>query len=211
MFVSWEGSVFRRVGEAATVMSGASPITGHDYVIGCDWGRSNDYTVFLVLDTTARAVVAMDRSNRVDYALQCERLKALCEQWRPIQIMAEQNSTGQPVIEQLTRDGLRIQPFTTTNASKAQAIEALALAFERGDIRILNDPVLVAELVAYQAERLPSGLMRYEAPSGQHDDCVMALAIAWSAVASQHRLIYPVLDAQIVVPAFDLPQYWPRA
>jgi hypothetical protein len=71
----------------------------------CDWGRSNDYTVFLVLDTTTRAVVAMDRSNRVDYALQCERLKALCEKWQPQQIIAEQNSIGQPVIEQLTRDG----------------------------------------------------------------------------------------------------------
>jgi hypothetical protein len=66
-----------------------------------------------------------------------------------------------------------------------QAIEALALALECGDIRILNDPVLVSELVGYQAERLPSGLMRYAAASGQHDDCVMALAIAWSAVAGR--------------------------
>ncbi len=57
-----------------------------------------------ILDVTARAVVAMDRSNRVDYALQCERLKALAEQWRPKQIIAEQNSIGQPIIEQLGRD-----------------------------------------------------------------------------------------------------------
>ena len=106
----------------------------------------------------------MDRSNRVDYTHPVRTAEALSEQWQPRQIIAEQNSVGQPVIEQLTRDGLRIQPFTTTNASKAQAIEALALAFERGDIRILNDPVLVSELVAYQAERLPSGLLRYGAP-----------------------------------------------
>ena len=38
----------------------------------------------------------------------------------------------QPVVEQLIRDGLLIQPFTTTNASKAQAMEALQLAFEGG-------------------------------------------------------------------------------
>src|SRR5690348_8160825 len=132
-------------------------------------------------------MVALDRSNRVDYSLQCERLKALSERWQPQQIIAEQNSVGQPVIEQLTRDGLRIHPFTTTQTSKAKAIEALALAFERGDIRILNDPVLVSELVAYQAEPLPSGLLRYGAPAGQHDDTVMALAIAWSAVSGQHR------------------------
>ena len=211
LFVNWEGSVFRRVGEAATVMARMNPEAGHAYAIGCDWGRSNDYTVFLVLDATTHAVVALDRSNRVDYALQCERLKALCEKWQPQQIIAEQNSIGQPVIEQLIRDGLRIQPFTTTNPSKAQAIEALALAFERGDIRIVNDPVLVSELVAFQAERLPSGLLRYGAPGGQHDDTVMALALAWTVVSGQHRLIYPVPDTDLVVKEFSIPDNWPRA
>jgi hypothetical protein len=156
-------------------------------------------------------MVALDRSNRVDYVVQCDRLRALHDLWRPKQIIAEQNSIGQAVIEQLMRDGLRIQPFTTTNASKAQAIEALALAFERGDIRILNEAVLVSELAAYQAERLPSGLMRYGAPSGQHDDCVMALAIAWSAVSGQQRAIYPVPESAIMVKPFDTPAHWPRA
>jgi hypothetical protein len=210
-FVNWEGSVFRRVVEAATAPPGLHPEADHEYVIGCDWGRSNDYTVFVVLDLTARAMVAMDRSNRVDYAVQRGRLRVLAEHWRPRQILAEQNSIGQPVIEQLTRDGLRIQPFTTTNASKGQAVEALALALERGDIRILNDTVLVSELVAYQAERLPSGLPRYTAPPGQHDDCVMALAIAWSALTGQQRVIYPLPESDLLVQPFPIPDYWPRA
>jgi integrase len=54
------------------------------------------------------------------------------------------------VIEQLERDGIRVQPFTTINTRKAKAIDALALAFERGEIRIPNDPVLVSGLLAYQ-------------------------------------------------------------
>ena len=210
LFVNWEGSVFRRVGEAATATAMMKPETGHEYVIGCDWGRSNDYTVFLVLDVTAHTVVKIERSNRVDYTLQCDRLTALAEQWCPSQVIAEQNSIGQPVIEQLIRDGLRIQPFTTTNASKGQAIEALALAFERGDIRILSDPALLSELVAYQAERLPSGLLLYGAPSGGHDDMVMALALAWSAVAGQHHLIYTFPERDMVVKEFPIPEHWPR-
>jgi phage terminase large subunit-like protein len=100
-----------------------------------------------VLDITAHTVVQIDRSNLVDYTVQCDRLQALSERWRAVEIVAEQNGIGQPVIEQLTRDGLLIQPFNTTSASKAQAIEALQLAFERGDIYILNDPTLVSELV----------------------------------------------------------------
>ncbi len=76
-----------------------------------------------------------------------------------------------------------MQAFTTTNASKGAAIEGLALAFERGDIKIPNDPALVGELQAYEMERLPSGLLRYGAPDGMHDDMVMSLALAWQAVA----------------------------
>ena len=77
---------------------------------------------------------------------------------------------GGPVIEQLQRDGLKVKPFMTTNASKSDAIEALALAFERGEIRILNDPTLIGELQAFESKPLPSAIMRYDAPAGGYDD-----------------------------------------
>jgi hypothetical protein len=41
-------------------------------------------------------------------------------------------------------------------------------------------------LQAYEMERLPSGMLRYSAPHGMHDDTVMALAIAWY---SQHMRV----------------------
>ena len=31
--------------------------------------------------------------------------------------------------------------------------------------------------MAYGCERLPSGLLRYGAPQGQHDDCAMAVML----------------------------------
>lgn len=185
LFVSWEGAVFRRVAECATAERKDAPEPGHEYVIGADWGRSNDYTVFTVLDVTARAMVDMDRSNKVDYVVQRGRLQALYEKWRPSKIIAEQNSIGQPIIEQLQRDGLPVRPFITTNASNAEIIEALALAFEQGSIGILNDPVLLGELQAFAAEQLPGGMLRYSAPGGQHDDCVMSLALAWSVIRAE--------------------------
>jgi hypothetical protein len=181
-FVNWEGAVFRRVMEAATADRRDTPEPDHEYVIGADWGRSTDYTVFTVVDVTARAMVDMDRSNRVDYTVQRGRLQALYQKWRPRTIIAEQNSIGQPIIEQLQRDGLPVQPFVTTNASKAEIIEALALAFEQGSIAILSDPVLLGELQAFAAEQLPGGALRYSAPGGRHDDTVVSLALAWSVI-----------------------------
>lgn len=74
-----------------------------------------------------------------------------------------------------------------TNAIKTNLVESLSLAFEQGQIEILNDPVLVGELQAYESERLPSGLIRYSAPEGFHDDCVSALMLAWAAGAAGPR------------------------
>ena len=64
------------------------------------------------------------------------------------------------------------------------------LAFERGEIKIIPDPVLIAELQAFEMERLPSGMLRYSAPSGYHDDCVMSLALAWHGVYDTGPLVY---------------------
>lgn len=182
-FIEDAASVFRRVHDAAIVTKANAPIEGHVYAFGVDWGKFEDFTAIAVIDTTDKALVYLDRFNRIDYAVQSTRLKALADRFKPIQIIAERNSMGEPIIEQLRRMGLPVRPFLTTNASKADAIEALALAFERGDIQIINDPVLIGELQAYAADRLPSGLLRYNAPSRMHDDCVMALALAWQSVA----------------------------
>ena len=178
-FIEEGAGVFRGIFSAATAVPQDRAIAGHDYVIGCDWGRAEDYTVFAVVDLQEKALVHLDRSNRVEYALQRGRLKALAEKFRPRFILAEANAMGEPIIEQLRRDGLPVKPFFTTNATKAAVIDGLALAFEREQIQILHDPVLLGELDGFTSERLPSGLFRYGAPSGLHDDTVIALALAW--------------------------------
>jgi phage FluMu gp28-like protein len=182
-FVDDGGGVFRRVLEAATAQPQQEAIRSHQYVFGVDWARDADFTVISVIDVREQALVYLDRFNQIDYVVQMGRLQALYERFRPTTIMAEANAMGQPLIDQLRRTGLPVQPFTTTNATKAAAIDALGLAFEQGKIRILNDPVLIAELQAYAMERLPSGLLRYSAPEGMHDDCVMSLALAWQAAS----------------------------
>ena len=178
-FLDDAGGVFRRVMESATAEPQDGAHAHHEYTFGVDWGRQSDYTAIAVMDVTTSSLVALDRFNQIDYTVQLGRLTALYERFRPRAIVAESNSMGQPLLETLQRDGLPVVPFTTTNASKQIAIDALALAFERGSIRILPDPVLINELQSYEAERLPSGMTRYGAPSGLHDDTVMALALAW--------------------------------
>ena len=179
-FLEDAGGIFRGVMAAATATEQDGAVEGHQYVFGVDWGKHLDYSCFVVLDLTDNTMAAIDRFNQIDYVVQTDRLKTLYERFRPGTVIVERNSIGEPLIERLQRDGLPVRPFTTTNASKAEAIDALALAFERRELVILNDPVLVGELQAYEAKRLPSGMLRYSAPEGMHDDTVMALALAWS-------------------------------
>lgn len=181
-FIDDAGGVFRRVVDAATAIQQKEPTAGHKYAMGVDWGKHNDFTVLTLIDLDEQATVQIDRFNQIDYQVQLGRLQALYERFKPITIVAERNSMGEPLIEQLQRQGLPVSAFNTTNATKTQVIESLALAFERGDLRILSDPTLIAELQAYEMERLPSGLVRYGAPEGMHDDMVMSLALAWTAV-----------------------------
>jgi len=111
--------------------------------------------------------------------VQVARLKAMAERYKPSLIVAEQNAMGEPLVELLQREGLPVMGFQTTQRSKILAIEDLMLAFERGEIKILPERVLINELQAFEMTRLPSGTIRYSAPQGLHDDCVISLALAW--------------------------------
>lgn len=178
-FLDDSGAVFRGITEAAIAPPNASYISGHRYVMGVDWGRDHDFTVIIVIDSSTRQMVAIDRFNKIEYRYQQERLKALAKKWHPSVIWAESNSIGTPIIEQLRADGLPIRPFATTSKSKAPLIEALALAIEQGEVQLLPSDTLLGELAAYQIEVTAYGNYRYNAPSGMHDDTVIATALAW--------------------------------
>lgn len=182
------GAVFRRVREAVEPGRplAVEPYDG-EFVVGVDWGKHNDFTVCVVLDCDTGAVVELDRFNQIDYRIQRQRLTALCDRWRPVSVLPERNSIGEPNIEELVAAGLPIghgpdgKPgWFNGPTTKPKLIEALALGFEQGRLRLPDDPTLVAELLAFTGAPSRYGTA-YGAPPGLHDDCVIALALAWQA------------------------------
>jgi len=179
-FLDGGGEVFRKVRDAARLQR-VPPYDGR-FVMGVDWAMQSDFTVLVVLDAETRRLVHLDRFNQIDWALQRGRLKALADKWHVSRILAEHNSIGGPNIEALQREGLPVESFETTATTKPPLIESLALALERSEIALLDDAVLVGELEAYERTVSPvTGRSRYGAPDGMHDDCVVALALAWWA------------------------------
>jgi len=180
-FVDDQGGVFRRVQEAA-VLDPKEPQAGRQYVAGVDVASSIDFTVVSVLDAESKEMVYLDRFNRVDYPVLIDRLESVYHRYNLTSMTVEANSIGRPVIDELVKRGLAIVAFTTTSATKQAVIQALQAAFENAQIKVLNNPVLIGELLSFESKRNASGSFSYSAPSGMHDDCVMSLAIAWSGL-----------------------------
>src|SRR5690606_332286 len=178
-FIEDAGGVFRGV-MAVSTADVAQPYDGN-FVMGVDIGRHNDHTVISVMDADKRVQVDIDRFTGERFSLQRGKIIRMAEKWKPYKILIEKNSFGEPNVEALQDEGLPVYPFDTTPKSKPPLIEDLALAIERLDVTLLRDPVQIAELQAYELERLPSGAFRYNAPSGGHDDTVIALALSLRA------------------------------
>src|SRR5262245_1646531 len=187
-FLSIEGAgVFRGV-RAVARLQPKEPQRGHQYTFGVDWGRTDDFTVISVLDASTFEQVALDRFTDLDFEVQTERLHEWAALYRPAQIVAERNSMGGPLVERLQRGyarllakprpALPVYGWDNTNATKAAAIEKLALSIERGELTLLEDPVQQSELLAFESTTTVTGMIRYAAPAGMHDDCVIALALA---------------------------------
>jgi hypothetical protein len=144
-----------------------------------DWGRITDRTVIITLDVTTKSIARIDTFAKMEYDRQLARLTQVWEKFGRCMVYVEHNSIGGPLLEQLTRQGLPVRGFYTTAQSKPLIIDALTLAFEREDIQIVPDPVLIAELESFESQTTATGAVKYSAPAGKHDDYVMALAIAW--------------------------------
>lgn len=182
-FIDDAGGIMRRVREAAVLAPLERPIPGRQYIAGVDIGLKVDYTVISVFDAESKEQVYIDRFNQVPFNVLYDRLEAVYRRFDLQAMTIEDNSIGQPPFEELTERGLSVMPFHTTNVTKQAIIQDLAAAFEHGEIRIIDDAVQINELQAFEGKRLDGGKYKFGAPEGYHDDCVMAMAIAWQGIA----------------------------
>lgn len=190
-FIEGEGAVFRNINACMTAeRSVPGKHKGHQIVLGGDWGKQDDFTALSLICVTCGCEVAIDRFNKIDYAFQRKRVEAWVSRWKVGFGIVERNSIGDPILEELQRSGLPFKGFDTTAVSKPPLIESLALAFEREELRWISNPVWTAELEAFERKvSAVTGRSSYSAPSGRHDDTVIARALARKAALDSGSLI----------------------
>lgn len=180
-FLRDAAAVFRGIGNivADTLRSPEKSF----YSMGVDLGKHNDYSVITVIDTQTNNVVHLDKFIGIEYPLQKARVIATARQYNNARVCidATHGSVGEPIAEDLTREGLFVEEFGFSGKTKKELIEKLSIFIEQGFIKIPNNEELLDELNLFGYKLTESGNVQYSAPEGSHDDCVISLALAvWS-------------------------------
>jgi hypothetical protein len=138
---------------------------------GIDLAKSHDWTVIIGLDRDG-SVAYFDRFQK-DWKQTSEAIMQLN---RLIPVMIDSTGVGDAITENLQRHFNAMEGFKYTAQSKQQLMELLASSIQQGAIGF-PDNVIREELDIFEYQFTASGV-KYNAPSGFHDDCVNALALA---------------------------------
>ena len=147
------------------------------YVCGVDVARKNDFTVILVMDDDGR-VVYVDRCQDVSFEQQKARIHLAVKKYGECPVWIDATGLGSSVFEALRNSGLKIDGINLDYKTKAEIIQHLGFKIETESVIYPLGHILIEELQNYQFKRSPTGLVKYEAAPGHHDDCVIALALA---------------------------------
>ena len=170
-----------------TVFSDTTPNQFHKYpqpigkvYCGIDLGRANDFTVATFIDGEGN-IVDIYRENLQDWSQMVKEMVDKIKKWNAT-VMVETNSIGDVVVELVKKQWRDTHPFVTSNKSKNEIIEGLAVDLNNLDVRIPSAQLfspLQFELGIYEYDYSPkTRTIRYNAPPSFHDDTVMSLAIA---------------------------------
>jgi phage FluMu gp28-like protein len=175
-FIEGGGVVFRGV-DKVVGSSLVGPTPESIYAIGVDLGRHSDFTVITVGNVITNSVVYIERFNREDWAYIEERVREVYNTYNQGTIYIDSTGMGDPIYEDLAKSGMMIYGINMNVSTKPMLIENLQLLIERQNITIPDDQELLLELSAYTYTLSAAGNVKYNAPAGFHDDCVISLAL----------------------------------
>lgn len=138
---------------------------------GIDLAKYSDWTVIIGLDNSGN-VAYFDRFQS-DWASTQNKIRNLAK----AQMLIDSTGVGDPIVEQLQREGLAVEAFKFTSLSKQELMVGLQSAIHMERIHFPEGHIK-EELEVFEYQYTSHGV-KYSAPTGFHDDCVMALALAW--------------------------------
>lgn len=176
--------VFEQEYMANPAENAANPF-GSSYIKQCTFPLSNDvpivYGIDLAKSVDYTVIIGLDKNGSVSYFERFQKdwrqTKQVINNLPKIPILIDSTGAGDPIFEDLQRDGALVTGFKFSSTSKQQLMEGLASAIQQRKITFPEGHI-TNELEIFEYNYTSQGV-KYSAPQGFHDDCVMALALAW--------------------------------
>lgn len=179
-FVSSASSVFRIPENAIVPLEKPE---GH-VILGVDWAKHNDYTVFCGVRSGDRRPCYHDRFNEVSWPTQRkllnEAVDEILETASGITVLIDSTGVGDVMYDDLTEEGLDVVPIKFTPQWKMAAVQLLGADLERQLAFIHEDQI--AEFEGYTYTITEAGRWKYEAGTGHDDEVSAALLAHWGCV-----------------------------
>jgi phage FluMu gp28-like protein len=195
-FMEGAGAFFRRIKDNITPNINLSEQGA--FQLGVDLAKYQDWTVITPLNLNTFTAYPQDRFNQIDWNLQKARIEASTRKHGNAKIVVDSTGVGDPIAEDLIKQGLNVEAFKFTETSRRQLLDNLAILLEQDFLKIPNDPGLIDELESFQYSLTDKGKIKVAVPDGTTDDRVMSLALAcWGAkrISIQGSPIYsPIFD-----------------
>jgi hypothetical protein len=177
-FLTEGGLVFRGIHDVIDDTLG-EPEPGVAYLLGVDIARHEDFTALCVMDRAKKKVVYLDRFREMDFHFQRERILTLAKKYNNAKIIIDSTGMGDSVASELKRHAFVEEYPLYSQKAKQQLIDKLIIFISEKVIKIPQNEALINELLRYEVKMSQrDNLYKYSAPKGEHDDLVIALALA---------------------------------
>lgn len=184
-FLDNEGGVF---GDYSDIISDNFDMDLNCY-FGIDWGRGNggDDTAIAIFNSN-RQMIGLYHFNDKDETATINYIVDLIRRYQPLKIQVEENSIGEIFYGLLSKAikaaGITVMllKFTTTNESKEKLINNFQVLMQNKQVTILDDSTLKVQLDMYEMKVNQNGKHIYNAATGYHDDCIIAMLLALDCI-----------------------------
>lgn len=177
-FLTEGGLVFRGIHDIVGDTL-AEPMPGASYILGVDIARHEDFTALCVMDRATKSVVYLDRFKELDFPYQRKRILTLAKKYNNAKIIIDSTGMGDSVASELKRHAFVEEYPLYSQKAKQQLIDKTVIFISEKVIKIPQNEALINELLRYEVKLSQrDNLYKYSAPKGEHDDLVIALALA---------------------------------
>lgn len=185
-WIEQDGQVFRNLDNVFIAPSGFAHHSQNN-IMGLDVGKIHDFTVAYIGDMKTGRFIAGDRFNGLDYTEAVPRIARMYRAFHCQYIHMDATGVGEAVCDMLRREGCSVIPFKFTNESKSGLVSTLVREVERSQVAFLReDSTLRREMELFEA-KVSGTTVRYEAPKGYYDDCVMAAGLLVGKMSLRHN------------------------